>query len=510
MDLNTLSDDELIKMAQSKGIKTDYNAMSDDELLAAAKAKGIQTQSIMSNVGQALQKNVPFLAPVKPAMNPEIQNYTKETLSNVPKSAVENLNPINAFKGGLQVGREVAAGRGLDVAKQVGGQVVERLSNPKESFKNDPIGFGLDLAGIGGVASLAKQGLKTGLTGAKLAITPNVKDSLLKAIKPRDPIKTGLDINRTLPTIVKTAEQSKIPLDSAENLRDVVNNAKQNIWKYYDSVLNKAENVNGKKVNKYISGDTLANSIDKQITPRIKQVTPNVAEDMIRMRDYYKGKYFTPLEMENEVKLLNNDMRTFYRGTLEKQKDFLVDPSKTYLYDVVDTARNQLYSKLNDLTGVDAGKIKKLYGSLTGLENEVYRRIPVATSQNMSGLTESIHYPFAIGKTVIGAGKALIGSPGGVAQMAEGASQLLGAGTMQELNRTDSLIKSAFEKVNLDKNIAKGIKKAVKSSIVPAYQMGNIKNNLGYQIGQTVTAPDGRQAVVTGFDKDEHPIVQPK
>jgi hypothetical protein len=137
----------------------------------------------------------------------------------------------------------------------------------------------------------------------------------------------------------------------------------------------------------------------------------------------------------------NADLQSYYAKNKVGQKIAMQDPAISATVKEAAGLRDALYSKLDELTGDAAAPIKKLYGSLSNLQNEVEGRAAVVARQAPVSLQETIHTPLAIAK---GIGSALRGDIGG---LAESAGELGMSQAMKAANSTEGLIQKAFTKL---------------------------------------------------------------
>lgn len=134
MDLNSLSDEELIRLAQSKGVSIDYDAMSDDELLAAAQSKGINTKSFLSEVAQGATNELTGMQTLAGKLvNPIKTGY--DIGRNAAQVYSENQSVIDPQRGVKEVLRQGV----VEPAKAMGKAAIDTIIHPVRSFKEAPI-----------------------------------------------------------------------------------------------------------------------------------------------------------------------------------------------------------------------------------------------------------------------------------------------------------------------------------------------------------------------------------
>jgi len=117
------------------------------------------------------------------------------------------------------------------------------------------------------------------------------------------------------------------------------------------------------------------------------------------------------------------------------------DPEVAHIVKEAQGLRTALYAKLDEFTGGNSAQIKKLYGALSNVGNEIEERTQVYNRQAPASLQETIHYPWAIAKGAASLAR------GDIAGAAESAGQIAISKAMKEANSTDGLIRNAFTKL---------------------------------------------------------------
>lgn len=287
----------------------------------------------------------------------------------------------------------------------------------------------------GAIPGLVKEGAEL-VNNVKNIISPDVESALMRAIKPgKNNINFGKDLNMALPEVSDTLKLKGIDTGkmSINDLQSAILDTKKRIWDQYETV---------KSPNAHVQIDTapIADSIEKTITPRFEMQNPNKADQIRGLADQYRAKTMTVGEAEQFLQEANAELHSYYAKNKVGQHVAASDPEIAAVVKEANGLREQLYGKLDELTGGDAGQIKKLYGALTNIGNEVEGRAQVFNRQNPASLQETIHYPWAMAK---GAASLMRGDLVGAG---ESLAQIGLSRSLKESNSTEGLIRHAFTK----------------------------------------------------------------
>ena len=297
--------------------------------------------------------------------------------------------------------------------------------------------IGTVLGGTTGAATpfLAKTA-QGAYSGVKNIVNPEIESALTRAIKPgknnvgfSDHLKLAVpEISDTLK--MKGVDPAKMTIN---DLKDAVLDTKKRIWDAYEKV---------KSPNSHAQIDTtpIADKMKSTITPRFREQNPGLAQKIETAADTYNGRELSVGEIENRLQEANGELHSYYAKNKVSQQVAKTDPEIAHVVNEAEGLRELLYSKLDELSGGKSADIKKLYGALTNIGNEVEGRAQVYNRQAPASLQETLNYPWAVAK---GLGSVVRGDPLGAA---ESLTQIGISKAMKEGNSTDGLIQKAFTK----------------------------------------------------------------
>jgi len=340
--------------------------------------------------------------------------------SKVPESAV------GAFQGAIQDGGN---------------------ANPENLAKGAATNFAINSA-------LPLAGRLVGKTaaGLKNTISPDVESALTKAIKPKgNNAKFAESLKTALPDIQETAQTLGKKIENIDHLDDVITQAKKRVWKNYEDIL-------GPNANSQIDGNKIADNIVKGIDKRFITQNPEKYKKIVAVADTYR-RPMSLTEAEDFLQSTNNELHSYYAKNKVQQAVAMGDPEVSHIVRENDALRNELNTKLSELTGVNAKEIKNRYGALSNIQSEIVPRKNVIARQNPVGLAEQIGYGRAAGNILKSAANFQLGDA------AAGAADLATTRFLKLKNDPNELIRSAFQK--LEKNPSSKYAK-VMSKFVPA------------------------------------------
>lgn len=277
---------------------------------------------------------------------------------------------------------------------------------------------------------------KNKVTELKNTFTPEQKTALVRAIKPgKNNVNFTTDLNLATPYIEDTMVKSGKPITDLDSLDSAITDTKKRVWQDYKNI----QGPNGKAT---IDGNIIADQMVSALDKRFVAQNPEKAAAIEQIADTYRHD-LTLNEAEEFLQSANNDLHSYYAKNKVGQKVAAADPEKGYVVKEADAIRDQLYGKLNELTGEDAAKIKKTYGALTNIQNEVIGRKNVAARQAPVSLGQQISRISAAGDIVKGINLA---KPGESAiNIASGVGKVVLGNKMRQLNDSNFLIESAFK-----------------------------------------------------------------
>lgn len=262
----------------------------------------------------------------------------------------------------------------------------------------------------------------------------------IKATKPRNSIN---DINgklaQALPDARRAADTLGLKVDSLDTAQKAVNQAKKDVWNEYQQRLegNQSAEIDGNKV---------ADAIEGTITKRFEQQNPAAAKAIREKADSYR-RTMTMGEAEDFLQDANNELNSHYAKTKVNQRVAARDSATAHTVAEAGALRDQIYGKLDELTGPGAADIKQRYGALTTLEDVLQRRVNVAERAAPESLIEQMGKVDAAKQVGKGVFKIATGRPLAGAADIVGARQGLKAATAaRTANDSNFLISKSFEK----------------------------------------------------------------
>jgi len=420
-------------------------------------AAGIDYEALASQFGgkdapeELKPKTIPPSSPVKPSLS----EFVLSSLLGRPTEAIQHLPAVLDV---LKKGANIAADVGPSTIGAAAGGILGAPLGPPGVIGGGALGA----ATAGQIADLIKQAtgqeqpptlaqaaLRRGteaLAGATQEAVPlakptslgptvskEVKRELIQGIRPINR-KTdfGATLERSVPEISQAAKGR--PIEGIEDLEPIIIDAKKQVWQRYQSML-------GPNAKVTIDGNEIADAMESAITKRFEVQNPAAAEKIREIAKTYR-KPITLDEAEDFLQDANNDLTTYYKKAKVDQATAARDPEKGYVVKEAQALRQGLYDKLSELTGKDAAEIKRTYGSLESMQEEVARRKIVAQRQAPESLSEQVSKWSAAGNIARGA------MTGNLPKAAVGLAKMSAARYLKQRNMTDSLIRSAFARYN--------------------------------------------------------------
>jgi hypothetical protein len=314
-------------------------------------------------------------------------------------------------------------------------------------------GTGLVVGAVGAAAEPLFTGQKTPIQAAKdlgktvaqpiksmkSVISPDAETALIKAIKPaKNNTSFRSDLQNVIPVVQDTAALSNKPVTDLRSLLDNVVTSKKRIWQDYQNIL-------GPNAKATVDGNIIADAMVEKLDRRFITQNPEKANAIRATSDTYRRK-LTLEEAEEFLQSANNDLNAYYNKNKVSQSVAARDPEKGYVVAEADTLRKLLYDKLEGLTGKNAAQIKKTYGALTNVQNEVNGRINVNDRQAPISLGQQVSRISALGDIVKGVDFAKPGQT--VMNVGSGLGKVALGDRMRLLNDSDYLVGSAFKQLS--------------------------------------------------------------
>lgn len=349
----------------------------------------------------------------------------------------------------LEVGSNLIGARGTSqiidaAANQAKSQVVKQAA--KTGFKAGFVGtagselsnnpdasyLGATVKGLGGGVLGAAAGAGAAALTVKSNTTLPAKQSnnVIRAIKPKDATKFSTNLEAAAPDIIRAEQATGVKIQDIDTLSKNLSVAKKQVWGEFKTLKSPYNDVT-------IDGNDVANAMVRSIDKRFKTVNPAGAKKIMDIADTYR-RPLTVDEAESFLESANRELYNYYAKNKVGKKVAASDPEVSYTLAEADQLRSALNKKLGELTGVDAAAIKRRYGALAGMEEDILRRQTVVNRANPDTLAEQIGYARGAAKVIGSVAR------GDVLGAAEGVGQLGATKLIKDRNNTNKLIDKAF------------------------------------------------------------------
>lgn len=191
-------------------------------------------------------------------------------------------------------------------------------------------------------------------------------------------------INLNAPNLKFTNELGEVVEGRApESLREFsqsIEQTKSSIYKQYNDLAKQTGDA-GVKVNPVEFTDEFDAFINNK---SVQVASPETVEYAKMMRDRYgNAGELSPEDIENIIKIYNQDLQTFYKNpTADQGRKVAVDAM------VVNNLRKQLDTAIEKTTGEDYQKLKNQYGALRSIEKDVLNATLRDARKNTAGLID--------------------------------------------------------------------------------------------------------------------------
>lgn len=447
-DLSSIPDDELFKMA---GIEKPapkqigfFGKVSEDEYAqgkrnwlgnitdrpAAASRGAIQAEPALALAGplagliasSGIVGNRARTAALDAAENPL-------SVKTFQEQALENIRPIKSTNEGINFL--------TGIVPSVGGLAADLTTDPVNALGSligfAPLGKGRTLGGVLGKTALAQEAKKIANTDVKQlpqavsqgidtlrGITPEkavqtidasiqdvVKSGISKGIRPTvvgkktpkrqdnfyqdatDGVKAIIATKDNIFTDESGNALSKLP-ENINEYAQAVDTLKNNIYSEYTRLAQEAGDTgvkfNTAPIEKELS--TIANPKNIKFTPQERAYAQGLIGDIAELNGA------DPLTIQERIKKLNSSLQGYYAGKIDKMQA-QIDAS------VASMMRKQLDDIIEKSTGEQYKTLKRIFGSLKAVENDVNHRAIVASRQSPKNLLDLVDV-FSTGQAVRG------------------------------------------------------------------------------------------------------------
>ena len=270
----------------------------------------------------------------------------------------------------------------------------------------------------------------------------NPETGMVQALKGRmGKTKFREDVGKALPEIKATG----VKVEDVTSLVDAIQNAKKKIWMEYSGKLQGAAGAQ-------IDGNAIADAMTASIHPKTRLENPGLAKRIEATANKYRQttaaqqkaaylqqptKPITVFEAENTLQQVNKELSQYYLKNRMDRRTATKDPEIAWKVAQADALREQLYSVLDNATGLGARLLKEKYGALLSVEAEALRRIPVAQRQMPRSLSEQVGTWAGLGR----AGRGVV--TGSLPDVLEGMGEFILSRQLKKMNQSDYLVEKA-------------------------------------------------------------------
>lgn len=260
------------------------------------------------------------------------------------------------------------------------------------------------------------------------------EDLMTRAVKPgKNNTGWNNDVQTAVP-LMKSAEQALgKPIAGVDDALEAAQAAKKQIWQQYQARLGPAA-----AQGLTIDGNQIADAMMQSIDNRTAVQNPGLVARVKAIADTYR-KPMNLGDAEDFLQSANKDLNSYYAKNKVGQQVAQNDPEISSTVAEAGALRQQLYSKLDQVSGPGAAQLKQAYGSLTNVEKELYGRQLVAARQQPESLSQQLGTIGGVGRIAKGI---VTMNPGDIM---EGTQNIAVSKMLKDRNSSDSMIQRAFE-----------------------------------------------------------------
>jgi len=297
---------------------------------------------------------------------------------------------------------------------------------------------------VGKVVGKAKSAVGDMATAASKKVFPvDWHDSLMRGIKPGNSnLRFADDLHLAVPEMKVAAEMQTGPIEDVDSALAAAQQAKRNIWQQYEQAAGPA-----KARNTQVDLSPIAEARIAGISPKFEFENPEGAQ---AIRDS-AAKYRTQVPLETAESYLattNAELRAYYaKFPLAQRAALASDPYVAGLEGEARAYRDAIYKSIDpEGEGAAPAELKRRYGALMNIEDQLQRRSNVAARQQPDNLMEQagkVGAGLQMGRGLI---KGLTHNPVGAAVDIGGALAARAAAKyVKEQQTTNALIKKGFD-----------------------------------------------------------------
>lgn len=228
-----------------------------------------------------------------------------------------------------------------------------------------------------------------------MAGPPDVQ--LTKALQPNKNNATwNADVKPGMQQIKSAEAQLGKPIEGFDDAAQAANLALKNIWGQVDARLSRV-GAQGATIDGNQIADAMVNSVDK----RMALQNPGVVDRVKAIADTYR-RPLTTAEAEDFIQSNNAELTGYYARNKVSQQAAKADPETNAKIVEGDALRDALYSKIDDLTGPGVAQLKRAYGAVRNIQNNLVTQQMVYARKAPASLGEQLSYFQAAGKAITG------------------------------------------------------------------------------------------------------------
>ena len=350
--------------------------------------------------------------------------------------AMEAAGPVMAATAPLNpIGTAVGLGTGM-AASYLAKKGATAVGVP-EGYA-DVIG---DVAGLGAGGFAAKKATgkrfnptEEQIEALRLKRSSEPEDLMVKGIKPRA-TNVGFreSLKRSMPEIKASEDETGKTAEDVGSLLETVQHAKRRVWGQYAEIM-------GPRAKNLYDMSPVADAMTATIDDRTLTQNPARADAIRKTADTYR-RPMSLQQAEDYLHHVNAELEAYFnKYPTAQRKAVAKNPDIAGLVAEGESLRSRIYGALDEESeGKIPAELKRRYGSLLNLEEELYRRKNVADRQQPDSLSQQVGKVRAVGHIARGL------FSGNIADTAMGAAEIAAANWLKDQQTTDALIRRSLK-----------------------------------------------------------------
>lgn len=310
------------------------------------------------------------------------------------------------------------------------------------------------------------------IIGERLGILDKDPQSLItSALKPgTNNSKWAADMTKAFPDLKAAEQELGRPIKTFADGREAAKIAKTDLWNQFTAKLKQVTKLGSNAPSlTNIDGNKIADAMMKSIDARTTAQNPALVERITKVANTYRRSIPVD-EAEEFLESANNELNSYYAKNKVGQEVAARDPETGHVVREANELRNQLYSKLDELTGPGARELKQRYGAVSNFQDVLSKRENVALRQQPQSMAEQISKARAYARIAVGTARM---DPWAVY---EGIEQTKAATWLKEHQTSENMMERAFANYGRDA--------AAAPANVPVARTGGVAGTLR-QMGQS-------------------------